>query len=75
MVSLEVQNISFRIQSLGLGVLESLDETQIYVGVEKKTKMWLKVRDDGTWGLLIDLPSYQGDLDGIKSGPGWSALE
>lgn len=38
MVSLEVQNISFRIQSLGLGVLESLDETQIYVGVEKKNQ-------------------------------------
>lgn len=33
--SLEVQNISFRIQSLGLGVLE-LDEAQIYVGGEKK---------------------------------------
>lgn len=35
MVSLEIPSSSFRIQSLGMGVLE-FDEARIYVGGKKK---------------------------------------
>lgn len=75
MVSLEVQNISFRIQSLGLGSLEFLRWGANICRCGRNTRMLLRVRDDSAWGLLIDLPSFQGDLDGIKPGLGRSALE
>lgn len=48
-VSLEILSSSFRIQSLGMGVLE-FDEARIYVGGKKNTRMLLKVRDDAIWG-------------------------